>query len=129
MTPLSGSPGYTTSTPNTSRSHIVDPCASEAYCSDSSVGQKLDHLLYLFHEEKKRASELKEIVSTLPGQVEEMEKCQKVELEAEKDKVKSQKRGYKLPPDISVCVNVCVKRKIQICTGIIIYQLPSCNWQ
>ena len=56
MTPLSGSLGYTTSTPNSSRSHIVDPCASEAYSSDSSVGQKLDHLLY---QEKKRASQLK----------------------------------------------------------------------
>ena len=100
MTPLLGSPGYTTSTPNSSRSHIVDPCAS-----DLSVGQKLDHFLYLFHEEKKRASELKEIVSILQDQVEEMKKRQEIEIEAEKDKVKSQKWGYKFPPDISVCVH------------------------
>ena len=45
-----------------------------------------------------------------------MEKHQEIELEVEKDKVKRQKRGYKLPPDISVCVSVCIKDKLQICT-------------
>ena len=109
-TPLSGPLGYAptfTSTPNLDNSRssfqpaidVADPYTTGPH---STVNQKLDHLLYLFHEEKKRTSELKGIVSTLTDEVKEMKKQLDIDRDTRKECAQAQRKGYKLPTDLSV---------------------------
>ena len=75
----------------------VDP-----YASGHAVNQKLDQLLHLFQEQKTQTAQLEKVVSTLKDEVMEIKKRQDLDLEAKKDGAMSQRKSWKLPPDLSV---------------------------
>ena len=110
MSSLAGSVGSTlayTSTPTSHGSYAYpsvlprDP-HTDPYSMGPSVNQKLDQLLFLFHEERKETSELKSMVMALKDQVEEIKEKQEKDTAVRMDSTTWSKQSYKVPPDLSV---------------------------
>ena len=68
------------------------------------MSQKLDQLLFLYLEEKKEISELKDAVSSLTEKVNEVMERQE-EAPTKKEQAAEGKRSYKIPTDLSVSIH------------------------
>ena len=89
--------------PNTPPAGFQPPSTSIPAEYTSVMSQKLDHLLFLFLEEKKEISELTGTLSLLTEKVEEVMKRQE-ESPTEKEQTTEGKCSYKIPTDLSVSI-------------------------
>ena len=80
------------------------PPATSIPVEYTSVSQKLDQLLFLYLEEKKEISELKDAVSSLTEKVNEVMERQD-EAPTKKEQAAEGKCSYKIPTDLSVSIH------------------------
>ena len=119
---LSGSQGHLpplfTSTPNSSyEGH--SPYASQPHAAVDlyAVSQKVDQLLHLVHEQKTQTANLQKTVSSIGEEVREVKQRQD-NLERKEGGALSQKKSWKLPPDLSVCcIQIYIEMVSVICVG------------